>query len=58
MTNDAIRRSSLFLVLVLAAVLTMSGCVKAPQMRVEIDEAVVALIDREITCPEAPESTF
>jgi phosphatidylserine/phosphatidylglycerophosphate/cardiolipin synthase-like enzyme len=35
----------------------MSGCVKAPQMRVEIDEAVVALIDREITCPEAPEST-
>ena len=57
MTNDAIRRSSLFLVLVLAVVLIISGCVKAPQLRVEIDEAVVALIDREITCPEAPEST-
>jgi phosphatidylserine/phosphatidylglycerophosphate/cardiolipin synthase-like enzyme len=44
-------------ILLLIALLILSGCVKSPQVRLQIDESVAALIDREIRCAEAPEGT-
>jgi phosphatidylserine/phosphatidylglycerophosphate/cardiolipin synthase-like enzyme len=52
-----IRLFSVVLVVLLIVLLILVGCVKSPQVRLQIDESVSALIDREINCAEAPEGT-
>ena len=55
--SSIVIRQSLFYALFLVLILTISACVKSPQVRLQIDESVAALIDREISCAEAPEGT-
>jgi phosphatidylserine/phosphatidylglycerophosphate/cardiolipin synthase-like enzyme len=50
-------RKALSRIFLLTGVLIIAGCIKSPQVQLQIDESVAALIDSEINCADVPEGT-
>ena len=50
-------RKSLSCIFFLTTVLIIAACANSPQVQLQIDESVAALIDREVNCAEDPEGT-